>query len=109
MILRCRTHLLRFLQFFVMMIAGCTVGPDYQPPQVHVGGSYFAVSPAGRSAATRPTSRPTAIVEGSMRVTQWWALFNDPTLNWLIDQATQSNLDMKLAQARVREARALRA
>src|ERR1043165_2738275 len=96
-------HLVQQVQLLlVMMIAGCTVGPDYQPPQVNVAGSYFSVPPAGRP-ASGPASRPSTVVEGSMRVTQWWALFNDPTLNWLIDQATQSNLDLKLAQARVRE------
>jgi multidrug efflux system outer membrane protein len=109
MLPRRRFHFVRHMQLLLVMIAGCTVGPDYSPPQVHVAGSYFAGPGVGRSPGTRPTSRPAAIAEGSMRVTQWWALFNDPTLNALIDQATQSNLDMKLAAARVREARALRA
>ena len=36
----------------------------------------------------------------------WWNDFNDPELNALIDRAVKSNLDLKIAVARVREARA---
>ncbi len=89
----------------LLVISGCNVGPDYQPPQVNVAGSYFSRP----GASTRPTSRATSISEQAGRVTQWWALFNDPALDWLIDQALTSNLDLRLAQSRVREARALRA
>jgi len=98
---------LQIAAMVLLFISGCNVGPDYQPPQVNVAGSYF--SRPGGAASTRPTSRPTAISEQAGRVTQWWALFNDPALDWLIDQALTSNLDLRLAQARVREARALRA
>ncbi len=98
---------LRWAAMILLAIGGCNVGPDYQPPQVKVAGSYFAASSGG--AAGSSTSRPTQISEQAARVTQWWALFNNPTLNSLIDEALESNLDLRLAQARVREARALRA
>jgi outer membrane protein TolC len=39
-------------------------------------------------------------------VTDWWRTFNDPELDSLIDRAVRSNLDLSIAQARVREARA---
>jgi len=38
----------------------------------------------------------------------WWTTFNDPLLNSLIDRAAASNLDLKVAEARIREARAQR-
>jgi NodT family efflux transporter outer membrane factor (OMF) lipoprotein len=41
-------------------------------------------------------------------VANWWTTFNDPDLNSLVERAVKGNLDLKLAQARVREARALR-
>jgi NodT family efflux transporter outer membrane factor (OMF) lipoprotein len=44
-----------------------------------------------------------------VRITQWWATLNDPVLDRLIDRAVESNLDLKLATARLREARARRA
>ena len=38
----------------------------------------------------------------------WWTNFNDPELNSLVDRAVRSNLDLKIAEARVRAARAER-
>jgi NodT family efflux transporter outer membrane factor (OMF) lipoprotein len=38
----------------------------------------------------------------------WWTTFNDETLNRLIADARESNLDLRIAGARVREARAAR-
>lgn len=37
---------------------------------------------------------------------QWWTQFNDPQLNGLIETALASNLDLKLAHARLEESRA---
>jgi multidrug efflux system outer membrane protein len=42
----------------------------------------------------------------SVSVANWWKNFNDPELNSLIARAVQSNLDLKIASSRVREARA---
>ncbi len=39
----------------------------------------------------------------------WWSVFNDPTLNDLIDTAYQQNVDLKTAGARILQARAQRA
>ncbi len=36
----------------------------------------------------------------------WWESFNDPILNQLVKQALANNLDVKIAEARIREARA---
>jgi NodT family efflux transporter outer membrane factor (OMF) lipoprotein len=41
-------------------------------------------------------------------VEAWWTLFNDTTLESLIERAAASNNDLRLAEARIREARALR-
>ncbi|PLX43115.1 MAG: hypothetical protein C0608_00210 [Deltaproteobacteria bacterium] len=35
----------------------------------------------------------------------WWLRWNDPVLNALIEEAVESNLDLKLAAARIRDAR----
>jgi NodT family efflux transporter outer membrane factor (OMF) lipoprotein len=40
---------------------------------------------------------------------RWWTSFNDPLLNSLVERAVGSNLDLRQAEARIREARALRA
>lgn len=50
--------------------------------------------------ATQPASDPAALK-------RWWKGFNDPTLNALIEHALAANQDLRIAQARVREAAAM--
>jgi NodT family efflux transporter outer membrane factor (OMF) lipoprotein len=42
------------------------------------------------------------------QLAEWWTVFNDEQLNTLIRAAASSNLDIRVAHSRVREARALR-
>jgi len=89
----------------VLVIGGCTVGPDYKRPQTQMPASYAnASTTAGPATAptTAPTTRPVSLA-------QWWTTFDDPALDSLIDQAIKSYQDLRIAEARVREARALRA
>lgn len=77
--------------------AGCKVGPTYHPPQ--------AATPAGFSSASREggiTNDP------SVSLAEWWTVFGDAQLTALIRRAGASNLDLRIAAARVREARAQR-
>ena len=37
---------------------------------------------------------------------QWWTAFKDPLLDSLVERAVKSNLDLRIAEARVREERA---
>src|SRR5258706_4817990 len=75
------------------LAAGCTVGPNYQPPVV--------AAPDRFGATTRPVTE-------HVDVARWWTAFGDPELNSLIDRAAAENLDLKVAAARIREARAQR-
>ncbi len=75
------------------LLTGCMVGPDYRPPQVSLPSAYLAQI----AGATNP---PPA------SLSQWWKEFHDPELDTLIREATVANHDVRLAQARVREARA---
>ncbi|WP_137939471.1 efflux transporter outer membrane subunit [Chitinivorax sp. B] len=70
------------------VLAGCASGPDYQRPALDL------------PAAVRTENKP-------LELSRWWAAFNDATLNSLIDDALQHNQDLKIASARVEEARAL--
>jgi NodT family efflux transporter outer membrane factor (OMF) lipoprotein len=69
------------------------VGPNYHRPS--------ATAPAqwGEPLAGGETNAP--VVSAA-----WWKNFNDPELDSLIEGAVHSNLDLQIAQARVREARA---
>jgi len=76
-----------------LVITGCMVGPNYHPPQVSVPSSWAGAD-----------GQPTSTVD----LVHWWAQFNDPNLTSLIDRAVKSNLDLKQAESRLRQARAAR-
>lgn len=84
------------------LLAGCTVGPDYATPSSALPSNWS--QPHDPSA----TDSAAATVNEVGSLHEWWTAFNDPVLNDLIERAQYSNLDLKLAEARVREARALR-
>jgi NodT family efflux transporter outer membrane factor (OMF) lipoprotein len=95
-------------------LAGCTVGPDYHRPKIPTPQSYSAAPLAAtRPAATQPSTNPalarTNVTTQPIHLTRWWASFDDPMLDSLVDRAVHSNLDLRLAQARLLEARARRA
>jgi NodT family efflux transporter outer membrane factor (OMF) lipoprotein len=77
-----------------LLLAGCAVGPNYHRPAVAVQDRW-------------PTPPNTAAVIGPA-TEQWWKSFEDPELNSLVTRAVEANLDLKLAAARVEEARANR-
>ncbi|MFN0009280.1 MAG: efflux transporter outer membrane subunit [Planctomycetota bacterium] len=76
-----------------LVLGACRVGPEYEAPEVEVPESWGPDSSA--AAAAEPPER-------------WWEAFHDPDLDSLISRAVAANLDLALARARVREARALR-
>jgi len=79
-----------------LSLCGCMVGPEYKKPATQVPAAY-SESPPDSKVVTEPTN-----------LAGWWNAFQDPVLSSLVDRAVQSNKDLKIAQARVREARALR-
>jgi outer membrane protein, multidrug efflux system len=81
----------------IFILAGCSVGPNYSVPKPAL--------PAKFSEATVPITSPNAAPAVSER---WWAVFNDPTLNELMEEAIRSAPDLAMADARISEARALR-
>lgn len=76
-----------------MMLAGCTVGPDYRPATPAALGV-----PEGYSVPAAD-GRPVA------DLTRWWDQFGDPQLTQFVEQARVSNLDLTQAVARLRQAR----
>jgi outer membrane protein, multidrug efflux system len=77
--------------FYLLIQAGCMVGPDYKPQDVNAPAKW---------AGTKNTEPPDAML------LQWWTEFNDPNLTSLIQRAMKSNLDVKQAEQRIRQARA---
>ena len=79
-----------------LLLAGCTAGPDYQPPAVATG---TAVAP-DLIEAHDPAFDRTPLPAG------WWRLYGNPTLDGLIDKALRRNPDVKSALASLEEAQA---
>jgi multidrug efflux system outer membrane protein len=73
-------------------VASCTVGPDYQPPSISLESSYaFAPGQALVAASTE----------------EWWKAYRDPMLDALVTRGLSQNLDIRTAQERIRQARAV--
>jgi len=88
----------------VVVLAGCTVGPKYSRPAVATPPVYKEQPPQSPEAASIWT--PAQPADQQVRG-KWWEIFGDPQLDNLEDQVTVSNQDLKAAEARLRQARAL--
>ena len=73
----------------------CAVGPRYKRPEL----------PVPRAWQEAPVAEVTA---SSGTLERWWTAFQDPILDRLVARALEGNLDLKIAGARIREARAAR-
>tara|TARA_R110002096_G_scaffold147220_11_gene306933 strand:+ start:1225 stop:2664 length:1440 start_codon:yes stop_codon:yes gene_type:complete len=95
-------RVLHFLRFpatcgaIGVLLAGCTVGPDFESPAVS------GMTPASWRAGTGITS------ESPSQLGQWWKRLDDSTLNRLVSQAIERNHDVRFAESRVRQAIAAR-
>ncbi len=92
-----------FLALLLPAAGACTVGPRYQPPEMPVPKAWEESPPA----ATAATGTAAAPASGAA-LARWWTGFHDPTLNSLVVRAVAGNLDLQIAAARIREARAAR-
>lgn len=77
------------------LLANCTLGPDFQPPDPNLPGQWSQPAPG--------TNEVAPATEDDLG--QWWTLFNDPRLTSLIERAMLANLDLKIAENRIRQAR----
>ena len=73
------------------LLAGCTVGPDYQAPTLAVPPSF--AEPQGSAAGT------------SVDPARWWSAFGDSTLTSLVERALKDSPTVAIAASRVRQAR----
>ena len=78
-----------------VVLASCTVGPDYKQPVVDVPDVWEENATEG-------------VREGEASIQSWWDNLGDPQLVDLLERAEDANLDLRQAVARIREARALR-
>lgn len=71
------------------LVAGCSLTPDYERPELDVPDGWVQPAPAGESIANLP----------------WWELFQDDALRTHIETALAENKDLAASLARIQEAR----
>src|SRR5271156_4353596 len=77
-----------------IFVTGCTVGPNYQRPQIKAPDSFRAPDPLPPQQAN------------SLADLKWWELFKDEKLQDLIRAALVANYDLRDAVVRVDAERA---
>jgi multidrug efflux system outer membrane protein len=77
------------------LLAGCTLGPNYQRPALPVPEQHRAAEPLA------PDREAVSLAD-----VEWFALFQDEILQALIQTALENNYDVRIAAARVLEAAA---
>jgi outer membrane protein, multidrug efflux system len=80
------------------VLSACAVGPNYHAPESKAADKFDRIE------ATYSTEQAAA----EQNVAQFWQGFHDATLDRLVDEATRSNYDVRIALTRVAEARALK-
>ncbi len=86
------TSLFAITAIILFALPGCTVGPDYKKPETTLPQNWVSTDKSG--AATIDQA--------------WWQNFHDPILTQLIEKAAAGNPDLKIAEMRIKEARATR-
>jgi NodT family efflux transporter outer membrane factor (OMF) lipoprotein len=81
---------------FLVLLAGCAVGPDYIPEAAPVPKAFKELK--GWKVATPSDSLPRG---------NWWAFYHDPKLDFLIKQVEISNQNVAAAAAAYEQARAI--
>src|SRR5215207_9020758 len=78
----------------VALLSACAVGPNYVRPDTAAPATFGSLDTATYSVETT--------------IEQFWKQFGDETLNRLISEAMAANHDLRIALARLHEARAAR-
>ncbi len=80
------------------LLSSCMLGPDFQRPEAKISSSQWL----GQVSTVSETE-----VTAEQDLAQWWTIFNDPMLTSLIERSMQANLDLQMAEIRIRQARAV--
>jgi len=88
-------HSMRFHALFCLAACGCTVGPKYQRATAPVPAKWDVAEP------WRESAPKDGVAKG-----EWWGVFRDDDLSALEKQAFETNQTIKVAAARLEQARA---
>jgi NodT family efflux transporter outer membrane factor (OMF) lipoprotein len=90
-----------FVLLLAVMLSACSVGPTFEAPSA-------ALPERWDVSATEGVALKSSIDADGALEQRWWTQFGDPVLIELIDQARQTNLDVRIAALRVAQTRAQR-
>jgi multidrug efflux system outer membrane protein len=97
----------------VVILAGCTVGPNYKRPVVNAPSVYRqpveAAATTPESANSSKQAAPAATAQNpaaSLGDEKWWEVFQDKELQDLIRTALKDNYDVRIAATRILQAQA---
>ena len=99
-----RHHAFAIVCFISLFLSGCMVGPKYVKPTAPTAPGFKEQPPESFKEVDgwKPAQPSDQTLRG-----KWWEIFGDPQLNALEEEVTISNQDLKVAEARFREARAM--
>jgi len=97
--LRHKILLIGITAFCLTAVASCAVGPDYKRPETKVPDNWNGQETVTPATPSKTSTNPAAVAV-------WWHSFQDPTLSSLVEMAVRANLDLRQAEARIRQARA---
>jgi NodT family efflux transporter outer membrane factor (OMF) lipoprotein len=90
----------------LVLLSGCTVGPDFKPPAAPPTARYTSPgeTPVGESDAG-PGSPPQTLAVGEKVAVDWWTLFQSPDLDSVVKQAIDGSPTLESAKQRLTQAR----
>ena len=83
----------------LLALGGCTVGPNFTPPEWLSPGTWFAKK-------DEPIPKEPSVPVAAPIDPNWWNAFDDPELTALEHRVAGENLDVQVATARLEESRA---
>ena len=93
--------------FLILFTTACVVGPNYKRPKVEIPGEFRGALPQDAAQPSGdPAQRASTPAEPALGDQKWWEVFQDPMLQDLIRTALKQNYDVRIAAARIMEARA---
>jgi NodT family efflux transporter outer membrane factor (OMF) lipoprotein len=100
-------HLSSGFLLLATAFVGCTVGPNYRPPEVQLPAAFCSATDIVPTTqpATRPATAASVVAVHPVDLTRWWEALGDDELNSLVRRAVAANPDLRIAAARLQEAR----
>lgn len=89
----------------LLVLAGCSLAPDYHAPTAPTTATWKETAPAAEAASPLGSWKPAQPSETLDRGA-WWTVFGDPALDSLEARAIAANPNLQAAAARLAEARA---